>query len=79
MALINGTNQSGKLFDVVDEDGVVLGSFDFISEAVECGRAAPWYAGKVNIRRDSKINMQNHARTMALKAEARAAMDFGAI
>lgn len=77
MALINGNNASGKLFDVVDEDGGVLGSFDHISDAADCGKAAPWYAGKVNIRRDITINAQNHARTMSLKAEARAAMDFG--
>lgn len=79
MALINGNNESGKLFDVVDEDGQVLGSFDHIDDAATCGRAAPWYSGRVNIRRDIKINSANHARAMAIKAEVRATMDFGAL
>ena len=75
--MINGTNASGKLFDVVDEDGKVLGSFDHISDAVACGQAAPWYAGKVNICRDRTITAATHSRTMSLAAANRAAMDFG--
>lgn len=79
MALINGNNASNKLFDVVDGDGDVLASFDTIREAVECGRAAPWYAGTVDIRRDITINARQHAVTMKLQADARAAMDFGSV
>lgn len=77
--MFNGTNNSGKLYDVVNEDGEVLGSFDEIADAVECGRAAPWHAGEVKIRRDVTINARSHARTMVLKAQDRAAMDFGTI
>jgi hypothetical protein len=75
MALINGNNASGKLFDVVDEDGDVLGSFDHISDATECGRAAPWHAGNVNIRRDLSIAnriskaAQEHQRRVRLEME----------
>lgn len=79
MALINGNNKSGKLFDVVGDDGDVLGSFDAVSDAIECGHSAPWYMGKVNIRRDVDINRSNHVRTMKLNAAARAEMDFGHI
>lgn len=50
--MFNGQNASGKEFDVIDEDGDILGSFEFHADAVACGRAAPWYAGECNIRRD---------------------------
>lgn len=63
MALINGDNQSGKMFDVVDEDGDVLGSFDDIGCAIDYGRTAPWWAGSVNIRRDRSLNAARHVST----------------
>lgn len=52
--MFNGQNVGGKEFEVIDEDGDVLGSFAECWEAVECGKRAPWYVGKVNIRRDSR-------------------------
>ena len=76
MALINGHNKSGKMYDVVDEDGDVLGSFDEIVDAVDCGRAAPWWAGCVNIRRDSSLNAMQHVRDQELKRLARMAFDY---
>lgn len=76
MALINGYNASGKLFDVVGEDGDVLGSFDTSSEAIDCARAAPWWAGLVNIRRDRALNALQHARTLELKRLDRLAFDY---
>lgn len=75
MALINGNNQSGKLFDVVDEDGDVLGSFDEIDCAIDCGRTAPWWAGSVNIRRDRSLNSIRHSRHQELKRLARVEFD----
>jgi hypothetical protein len=76
MALISGINKSGKMFDVVDEDGDVLGSFDEIGDAIDCGRAAPWWAGSVNIRRDRSLNATQHARHQELKRLARRAFDY---
>lgn len=78
MALINGDNQSGKMFDVVDEDGDVLGSFDEIGRAIACGRTAPWWAGSVNIRRDHSLNAAHHARQQELKRLARLEFDYAA-
>lgn len=78
MALINGDNQSGKMFDVVDEDGDVLGSFDEIGCAIACGRTAPWWAGSVSIRRDRSLNAARHARQQELKRLARLEFDYAA-
>jgi hypothetical protein len=52
--MFNGHNESGKEFDVIDEDGDVLGSFLDVDDAVKCARAAPWYAGNIRVRRDHK-------------------------
>ena len=76
MALITGTNPSGKMFDVVDEDGDVLGSFDEIGDAVSCGRAAPWWAGQVNIRRDGRLYAEQHARHKAIAHQNRLAFEY---
>lgn len=76
MALISGINPSGKLFDVVDEDGDVLGSFDTSSEACDCARAAPWWAGQVNIRRDRALDALQHTRIQELKRLDRLAFDY---
>jgi hypothetical protein len=76
--MFNGTNPSGKLFDVVDEDGAVLGSFDEIGDAVTCGRAAPWWHGQVNIRRDAGILARRHAANQAYMARRRLELDYAA-
>ncbi len=76
MALINGDNKRGKMFDVVDEDGDVLGSFDEIGDAIDCGKAAPWWAGCVNIRRDRSLNAMRHARHKELKRLVRVEFDY---
>jgi hypothetical protein len=78
MALINGNNKSGKMFDVVDEDGDVLGSFDEIGDAIECGHAAPWWTGSVNIRRDRAFHALLHTRNQELQRLARLAFDYAA-
>lgn len=78
MAIITGTNPSGKMFDVVDEDGDVLGSFDHIDDAVACGRAAPWWAGLVNIRRDAAMRARQHAANMAAQRERILAFEYAA-
>lgn len=72
----NGNNASGMLFDVVDEDGDVIGSFDDIGEAVSCGRSAPWYHGACDIRRDAVIVAEMHASSMRARSDwARAFYD----
>lgn len=76
MALINGNNANGKLFDVLDEAGDVLGSFDAIGDAIACGHAAPWWAGSINIRRDRALNEIQHARHQELKRLDRLAFDY---
>jgi hypothetical protein len=78
MALINGDNRSGKMFDVVDEDGDLLGSFDEIGDAIDCGQAAPWWAGCVKIRRDHSLDAIRHARHKELKRLARLEFDYAA-
>ena len=57
--MFNGTNDSGKEFDVLDEEGVLLGSFEAHGDAIACARHAPWYAGKVGIRRDCRFGLAN--------------------
>jgi hypothetical protein len=55
--VFNGPNESEKEFEVIDEEGDVLGSFDDRDDALRCGRAAPWFAGNVRIRRDLRFNI----------------------
>lgn len=71
--MFTGNNTSGKEFDTIDEDGDVLGSFDNIGDALACAKAAPWWAGKAQIRRDRATVARRHAETMRLRAEARTA------
>ncbi|CAG9236891.1 hypothetical protein PSP6_700001 [Paraburkholderia tropica] len=52
--MFNGHNKSNWEYDVIDEDGDVLGSFDYAQDATRCATSAPWYAGEVRIRRDHK-------------------------
>ena len=65
----NGNNASGMLFDVIDEDGDVIGSFDDINQAVSCGRSAPWYCGVCDIRRDVGIVASMHASSMQARRD----------
>lgn len=74
--MINGTNTSGKKFDVVDEDGEVLGSFDDMADALACGKAAPWFAGQVTIRRDSAVHHSDHQRNQEILRANRLAFPF---
>ena len=55
--MFNGTNDSGKEFDVLDEEGVLLGTFEAHGDATACARSAPWYAGRVGIRRDCRFGL----------------------
>ena len=55
--MFNGHNESNKEFDVIDEEHELLGSFDDRDDALRCGRAAPWFAGNVRIRRDLRIRI----------------------
>ncbi len=63
--MYSGKNDSGKQFDVVNEDHEVIGSFDTVSEAVACGKSAHWSEGQCNIRRDITITSRLHASYMA--------------
>lgn len=78
MALVNGNNASGKKFDVVDEDGEVLGSFDDMGDAFACGKAAPWFAGAVNIRRDVGIHQRSHLKNQEVRRLNRSLFEFAA-
>ena len=76
--MFHGNNTSGKEFDVIDEDGDVLGSFDLVGDAQACAKSAPWYAGAVRIRRDFRLAQErsrqalrdHHARCWANRVAA---------
>lgn len=67
--MFNGQNNSGKQFDVINEENEVIGSFDDVADAVACGNAAHWSNGKCNIRRDRSITAARHASTMAAQKQ----------
>jgi hypothetical protein len=73
--MFNGTNASGKEFDVIDEDGAVMSSHDNFSEAADALRlAAGFYLSRGNcrLRRDSAIAAGRHASDMRAAALRRA-------
>ena len=76
--MFNGPNNSGKQFDVINEENEVIGSFDDVAEAVACGNAAHWSHGKCNIRRDRTITAASHASSMAAQ-KARMAAFYDAL
>ena len=55
--MFHGENNSGKEFDVIDEDGELLGSFNHHGDAVKCLRAAPWFAGECRVRVDKRYSV----------------------
>ena len=55
--MFNGNNDSGKEFDALDEEGILLGSFEAHGDATACARQAPWYPGKVGSRRDCRFGL----------------------
>lgn len=71
--MFTGNNPSQKEFDVIDEDGDVLGSFNEVSDALACAKSAPWWHGTIRIRRDRDIVARRHAVAMRDKAEREAA------
>jgi hypothetical protein len=71
--MFTGTNPSGLEFDVIDEDGDVLGSFANFSDACACAKAAPWWHGQTRLRRDRATLERRHAAELKYRADAEAA------
>jgi hypothetical protein len=61
-----GINDSGKEFDVIDEEREVIGSFDDREEASSFASSAPWYFGACNIRHDKSRRPVGRYRTRVL-------------
>ena len=64
--MFNGTNPSGKLFDVINEDNEVIGSFDDRSDMIACALSAHWSQGECTVRRDQAISDAQHLASRAL-------------
>lgn len=72
--MFTGKNESGKMFDVINEEKEVIGSFDEIRDAIACVKSAPWYEGDCDIRRSADLREAAHASCM--RAQKTRTADF---
>ncbi len=77
--MFSGKNESGKMFEVINEEREVLGAFDELSDAVACGKAAHWTDGVIDIRRDSELYARYYAEGKVRHAAFQRAQLYAAI
>ena len=63
--MFSGKNESGKMFEVINEEREVIGAFDELAGAVACGKAAHWVEGNIDIRRDAEKHASHYAESKA--------------